>query len=525
MRRRESQGSSEQSRGEFAFGHMAERAAVCVFAGVCAYALGRSVIGAAGKAFWFDEMCTWGVAHQAGIAEVWRDVGRAMEPNPPPFYLVEHFFGGMLRNEEVAYRLASILAFECVLVCVFVMARRRCGAAMALACSALLLLTIGFDRYAIDARPYSLGLACVAMAMVCYQRAPTRGWMICMGASLALAGAFHYYAVFALVPFAMAEGALWLKTHRARAGVWLALAAGLAPLGIFAPMLARVRAYFGPHFWAVPSLRSATDTYGWLFEASQPARATIAAILLLVAGLAFVMALSRKDVRANWIASDSFHEYVLGAGLVALPLIELVAARAMHGGMTARYALPAVLGVPLILANLAARWRPLAVAAIVVVALCAVGRHEAQFWASHGGSEARLVSPANGLEEILRQAGHEDLPVVVSNGLEYLSITHYAAPEIAGRLVALVDPAESVAETGNDSLDKGLLGILCCLPIRVYEYADFAALHPIFLLYSDGDIDFDRWPDRLMRAGNGLNIVAVEGSRNLYLVDLSASGR
>ena len=495
-----------------------------VFAAMVAYVLVRSVVAAASKPFWFDEMCTLGVAQQPGIAAVWAATGRAMEPNPPVFYVAEHFLGRMLNNQEIAYRLPSIMGFACVLACVFVFVRRRGSALLALACSAILLLTIALDRYAIDARPYGLELACVAFALVCYQQAPARLWLILMGMSLALAEAVHYYAVFALVPFAMAEGCLWFKTRRLRWGVWTALAAGLTSLAVFAPMLARVRAYFGPHFWAKATLRSATDTYGWLFEASLPARATIAVVLLIVAGAAAMILLVRKHARTAAAESKLFHEYVLAGTLFVLPLIVLAGAKILRGGMTARYALPAVLAVPLLAGYLAAKWNRIAIGLAVVLVFCAVGRRERQFWASYPGHFAELASPAKPLEEILQRAGHEDLPIVVSNGLEYLSITHYAPPELAGRLVALVDPAESVAESGNDSLDKGLLGIRCCLPIRVYGYTEFAAQHPRFLVYSDGDIDFDRWPERLMRKGIGLDILGVEGSRNLYLVDLS-SGR
>lgn len=500
----------------------ADAAARLVFILLLGYAAARSLVAAAGKAFWFDEMCTWAVARQPNVAAVWRAVAQALEPNPPPFYVVEHFFGTLARNEQIGYRLPSILAFACMMVCVFVCVRRRASAVPAVACGALPLVTIVFDRYAIDARPYSLELACIAFAVVCYQRAQERRWMILMGASLALATSFHYYAVFALVPFALAEFALWLDSPSPRvprAGVWLALAAGVVPLAVFWPLLAGFRAHFGAHFWGKPTLRSATDTYGWLFEASLPARATIAVTLLLLAIALIVVVCIRRDFRAAIRRRGHLQEYVLAVGFVALPLVVLAGAKVAGGGMTARYALPVLLGVALGVGHILAPLKQWATALVAVAVLFAVGNHERQFWKSRPAHFATFVSPAAPLEELLKQTGREDLPVVISNGLDYLSIVHYAPPQDAARFVALVDPVASVEEIGNDSLDQGLLAIRCCMDIRVETYGAFVARHPMFLLYSDGDIDFDRWPSRLMRRGQALNILETEGSRSLYMVD------
>ena len=53
--------------------------------------------------------------------------------------------------------------------------------------------------------------ACVALALVCYQRVDRMRWVLLMGLSLAAAGAFQYYAVCALFPFVVAEGAFLCK--------------------------------------------------------------------------------------------------------------------------------------------------------------------------------------------------------------------------------------------------------------------------------------------------------------------------
>src|SRR4029077_6697684 len=97
------------------------------------------------------------------------------------------------KNQEIALRAPSIIGFACAFIFVFVYVRRRSGNWIALACSAVLIRTILFSRYAIEARPYSLVVACVAMALVCYQHAPETRRVIFMGQMWGLATAFHLH--------------------------------------------------------------------------------------------------------------------------------------------------------------------------------------------------------------------------------------------------------------------------------------------------------------------------------------------
>ena len=80
-------------------------------------------------------------------------------------------------------------------------------------------------------------IACIAFALVCYQRLPSLRWAALLGISLFLAESFHYYAVLAMIPFGFAEAVLLLRTRRIRWGVWLALACGTLPLIVFWPLL------------------------------------------------------------------------------------------------------------------------------------------------------------------------------------------------------------------------------------------------------------------------------------------------
>ena len=502
--------------------NVADKLCVWIFGALVAYTIARSTLAAASKPFWYDEIFTWAMAHLPSFSALWNALARGADTSPPVYLLIERAFGAVLAIQEVALRLPSIIGFACALIFVFVYVRSRSGNWIALACSAILIRTILFSRYAIEARPYSLVVACVAIALVCYQHAPETRWMIFMGVSLALATSFHYYAVFVLVPFAVAEGAQFLKARSFRGSVWVAIACGMVPLAIFWPLLASLRKYFGPHFWGRPTLESTADTYGWFFEASHSANVAIATILLLFAVAAIVILVARSDVREKLIRSPHFHEHALVLTLLCLPFIAFAGARTGHGGWNHRYALAGVLGIPLAAGYILPRWKRGVVAALAIFIFYAVAAQEVRFWTSYSRNGAGFASPAISVENFVGAAGHPDLPVVISDGIQFLPIAHYASSsdEWTKRLVALTDPAQSIADMGDDSIDKGLLALRTCIPLQVYEFDSFTREHPVFLLFSDGDIDFDRWPERLTRKGHPLQILAREGNWNLYLVDL-----
>jgi hypothetical protein len=501
---------------------VADRLCVWIFGVLVAYTIARSVLAAASKPFWYDEIFTWVMAHLPTFSALWDALARAADTNPPGYLLVERVFDTFTKNEEVALRLPSILGFACAFVFVFVYVRRLGGNWIALACSGILIRTILFSRYAIEARPYSLVVACIAIALVCYQHAPETRWMLFMGVSLALATSFHYYAVFVLVPFAVAEGAQLLKARRLRWSVWVAIACGAVPLAIFWPLLASLRKYFGPHFWGRPTLESTADTYGWFFEASHPVNVAIATVLLLCAAAAIVILVARSDVREKLIRNPHFHEHVLVLMLLCLPFIAFAGAKTGHGGWNHRYALAGVLGIPLAAGYILPRWKRSVVAVLAIFIFYAVAAQELRFWTSYSSSGPGFASPATAVENFVSSAGHPDLPVAISDGIQFLPIAHYApcSDEWMKRFVFLADPSESIADMGDDSIDRGLLALRTCIPLPVYEFDSFADEHTVFLLFSDGDIDFDRWPERLTRKGHPLQILARDGNWNLYLVDL-----
>src|SRR5208283_3175319 len=300
------------------------------------YVIVRGVAAAATKPFWFDELLTLAMSSQPSMRAVWAALARAVDGQPPGFYAVERLALSLFHNKEIALRLPAILAFPCTLICVYVFVKKRSGEAIAFLSAFLLLSTIAFHRYAVEARPYSMVLACIAFAAVCYQRLPSHFWTVMLGISLALGQTFHHYVVFAIVPFGLAEAVVLLRTRQFRWRVWAALAFGAAPLLISWPLLMQVRARFGAHLFDRYVFTSIPSTYGAFFLTDSAFGAAVFA--LAVAGVIGSHLLVRPGSPSEGKGRDAdLAEGTLLLALVGLPIITFAVVNIMHGGMRDAY--------------------------------------------------------------------------------------------------------------------------------------------------------------------------------------------
>ena len=315
---------------------------------VILYTLVRNILLAASRPFWFDELNTVIVAGQPTLGKLWYALRHAEDSAPLLYVVVEHFCAAFIPKAEIAYRVPSILAFACILWCLFVFIRTRSGPGIAFVCAVLPLFTQLYWRYAAEARSYECVVACIAMALVCYQRAGQKRWVIALAASLFAAGAFHYYGFFVLVPFLAAEFLHAIQTRAVRWGVWLAIFSGFLPLVAAYPILRQIKEFYGVHFWGQPTWAVVWNMYGRL-----PYRATLiamAALVVMSAITIFVPVWKRSDVGPE----PSFaNEHVVAIVLIGLPIIEYVGIKLEHGALTMRYALALILGVSIKMAGYA----------------------------------------------------------------------------------------------------------------------------------------------------------------------------
>ena len=132
------------------------------------YALGRSLTASFLAPLWFDELLMREVSRQGSFAGIWKALSAGLDTQPPLFYMIERGAAWLVPNEQIGYRLPSVLGLLCALALLYVFVRRLSGAIPAMTCALLLLITPLFTAYSVDARPYALVVGCVAAAMVCY---------------------------------------------------------------------------------------------------------------------------------------------------------------------------------------------------------------------------------------------------------------------------------------------------------------------------------------------------------------------
>jgi hypothetical protein len=485
------------------------------------YSLAKELAQAASKPFWNDEVITWTLSHQPSMSVVWTALERGADGSPPGFYLIERLFSHLATNAHIALRLPSILAFCCTLACVFVAARKRAGAALAATCMAILFTTVLYDTYAIEARPYGLSVASIAFAVVCYQRTPKFLWTLFLGLSLILAAALHYYAVFALAPFAAAEAVYYLLTRKVRLGVWLTILCGGLPMIVYWPLLNEQRQAFGPHFWGHPKLFTSLASYGSFLHLPVSVGLSFACIL----ALGLILKWQGSERRSVPAQDTLLHEPVLLLCMLGMPFVVFLIARVTHGGFLDRYVLWAALPMVLIPAYIIPRYRARTWMAVTAFVFLSVASQEALSLYSLRGGVGRFVSPTASVERLVGSADSPELPVVVGNDNDYVQLSYYASPEWAKRFLAVTDPEGAVAYIGTDTADRELPVLAGYSSLRVYDFTQFAAAHREFLLYSTSEAAtagpfgyYDWWIPRLLRDGYSLRVVAAEGNRRVYLV-------
>jgi hypothetical protein len=488
--------------------------------GLMLYVLVRSLFAAAGKSFWYDEVLTLAVASQGSWKGIVAALHAPIDGQPPLGYIVEGFASRLIRNQQIAYRLPPIVAFLSTVTCVFIYVKERGKEMVAVLCAALLLLTSVFQTYSVEARPYSIVVACFAFALVCYQRLPSTVWTWLFAATLALGQSFHYYAVLAMVPFGLAEAVVSLKSRKVRAGVWCALCFGVLPLVLEWKILAIDRDFYGPHFWAHYSFTDLPRMYGEFFLEPSSFGGGIVVLSLVAIGWSYIGPLTKAERQVE-ATPEGLSQTVLLSGFILLPLIAYLTTRVMHSGLTTRYVLPTVIGFVLTFGLLLSRASGKAVVLSAVFVLSCVGVHEIHFWRFVVRDIRGVKSRGAMVQEFISSAGHPELPIVVPDVFAYLPLAHYSSAGLKDRLAFLPYPSEN----GKwDAMNESMVFLQSYWPVRVRGTSDFMNLGPAFLVYLEND-RCDWLTSSLNDRGWSLRTLARNESGKIYLVTRGATSR
>jgi len=245
------------------------------------------VPGALHDALWQDEVASARVISEAGPLGVIRQIART-ESTPPLWYVlgwIAHRAGAGVQD----VRFLSVVACAALAAAIVVRARRLVPLPAAIVAGLAVALGYQFVFHGRELRAYELAaLLTVALAVAAERFAaePTRGRAAQLAVVVALGTLTHYFVVLSV----LAVG-VWLATVPAgarRRGL-SAVAAGLVPLALWAPIALH---QYGQHrfsFIGPFSVHGAVTTYWLLFVRAQPHGAvlhTAAPVALLLAVLA-----------------------------------------------------------------------------------------------------------------------------------------------------------------------------------------------------------------------------------------------
>jgi hypothetical protein len=293
----------------------------------------------------------------------------------------------------------------------------------------------------------------------------------------------------------------------------------------FAPLLLKLRQYYGQNFWAEPSIKEVLLAHDWLFAFGGhwgvlfAAGMTVIVLYVSITRTAQSGGSGNRQVEVD--ASLPIEEQVLTLMLLWLPVIAVAAAKVSHGGMTERYMLPTVLGGALALGYVIDKM-PSAGRLLLLILLL-------MNYASSSVSIARNLIKGSLLEtrtastrEVKAMVGQLDesaLPIVISDELRYLPMAYYTPADSNSKLYAIADPHAAVTSTDSksDSVDLALLVLRRYFPLQVEDYSGFVSRHREFLLVLGGG-RFDWWPARLAHEGYTLRLLSAEGGAKVYKV-------
>jgi hypothetical protein len=274
-------------------------------------------------------------------------------------------------------------------------------------------------------------LGCISGAILAWQRIDdSRLYSVVVAITLAAAVSLHYYAILVWPGFLMAETSVWIFHRRFRISAWAALLVGALPLLFFAPLLLKLRQYYGQNFWAKPSIKEAFLAHDWLFTFGGHWGVIFAAgitVIFLYVSITKTAQNGGPGHRQVEVDVLPIEEQTLTFMLLWLPVIALAAAKVSHGGMTPRYMLPTVLGGALALGYVIDKV-PSAGRLLLLVLLL-------MNYASSSVSVVRnllngslLETRATAIREVKAIVGQHDesaLPIVISDGLRYLPMAYY----------------------------------------------------------------------------------------------------
>jgi hypothetical protein len=320
----------------------------------------------------------------------------------------------------------------------------------------------------------------------------------------------HYYAVLLVLPFCIAELALYAMERRVRTWVWLALALGVLPLLMYLPLIQANRR-FASVFWGRPSMASLQESLLFVISSA------IVPICILALWAAAQALISRRGLeQARRRTTIPTREFICVAGFIAIPLAAVMVARLFTGAYTHRYAIPGLIGICVLIAwcfGHATRGRTrAAVGAAVCITVYFALWHVYLFRWSGTNDHGETV-------RWLQQRIPAGSRVALLEPHTFMEISHQR-PELGEQVFYIADPELALRYIGTDAVDRSLLNIMPLARLSVIGVDRVLSLNEPLFLYTQGG-PWSWLLIHLSRERVPLSLVATDGHHILWRADLS----
>ncbi len=459
----------------------------------------ETLLRASEKWLWYDELCTYYICRLPSFKDSWAAVMHGADFNPPLFYLIYRTFMRVFGDGRIGMRLAPILGFWILCLCLFWIVNRRVGLSGGLVAMVLPLLT-GAYAYAYEARAYGLLLGFFGLAILFWQKwedQPKESrWLIGLALSLQAAFLIHCYAIVAVTPFVLVELYRSKRNRQIEWRVWVAI---LLPLAIacvsFIPLLRAYaplktygfNAYFPSTISRIPVFFEILLGYSLLLA--------IAAIGLFAFDAVFDHG-SADPVIEQPRLNNARADIILALAFLGMPFYGLIVAKVVKGPYVFRYFETAVIGFCLALAfgaGFRMRKRAAAIFTALVIAMAAFlfvllidhrvkGVGEELYEPSI--KSFLSTDPHDPLKfyPLLHSSAYQSLPIAVPSIIQFLYLVHYW-PEGIPHLY----PVEVSSTSASYLLTRNVREGARVSYNPEVTFDRFVEQHPDFLVYTDSD--------------------------------------
>jgi hypothetical protein len=288
---------------------------------------------------------------------------------------------------------------------------------------------------------------------------PPRLALAGLAASLSAALASHYYAVFLVMPLALAEAVRTFERRRLDLAMWLTFAAPAVVLALHLPLLRAGASYSGT-FWAPPQWVNVPDFYDHLLA---PAVVPVTVILVLAAVHAALRPAGMPPVvdeePARAAARGGARDRVRGH-----PVRQRARRQGGHRGLHLSLRAPGSDRVRAARGVCDGRGAP--PARRDAAGRSAVPRRMVPARAGAGADlpdrlfDARQPRVRRAARRVAARRRPWRPPLVIADPHTITVLSHYGAPELRERMVYLADPERALEHLGHNSVERGMLDLL-----------------------------------------------------------------